>query len=624
MRKDMKLNPHPRLYMGPDEMARVRCEPEWPVLKAAAQQVKKDAARYARMPPLTYPRNVHNEHLHRAREVQTRVVTLLVRWAQTGQERLRKAVLDYVRMMDGWEYWSWMTWRQGVSDPNAIFDLSYGGNSITLALAYDWLYESLTAEERALVIDVARRRALGPYVYHVEHKQWPNWYEFTNNWNAVCAGSGGVLALAMYEDLPEARKAVAIAERTLPKFMGTVKAGGGGWVEGAGYWNYGMCHAFRYMMSYENATGRPHPLMRSRVLRKTMYFPFDFCPNGIPCSFGDNNRWSPLPFHYAAAKRFDLPDVMQELDACLEREHADGKATWRDAGEWLALHSGTVAGRKPDAGERVAKLYRGLDWGVLADRTTAPHLYLSFRGGTTRVPHSNQDLMSFHCVVGRERMIASLGPAEYLDTTGSPRRLEIFENGPAAKNTILINGVGIDRGASLERTEMIQLPGAEGVRLEATSAMGEMRDGPAARFCGRAILMLAERAYLIVDRAELPHVGRMESRMHTFSDVKPVRTGALLRGEKEALRVAYACSVPAVFRTAVDAPTRPTDPHATMLRWCLADQHRDIAMVTLLAPGAGTARVTIEEKASRLEIAASARGWQQTVTLTKRLRPVVG
>jgi len=620
MPKNLRLNAHPRLYMGSDEMERVKHEPDMLVLRTAADRVKKDASRFEKMPPLTYPRNVHNEHLHRAREVQTRVITLLVRWAQTGQEKLRRAILDYVEMMDSWTYWSWMTWRKEEADPNAIFDLSYGENSVTLALIYDWLYDTLTEAERDRVVDVAQRRALGPYVHHVEHKQWPNWYEFTNNWNAVCAGGGGVLALAMYEDLPEARKAVKIVERVLPNFMQTVKAGGGGWVEGTGYWNYGMCYAFRYMMSFENATGRVHPLMRSKMLRKTMSFPFDFYPAGNSCSFGDNNRWSPLPFHYAAARRFNLLDVMQKLDTCLAQQQAawSGRS---NAGEWLALHSGSVAEEGGFSAEREAKLYRGLDWGILADRTAKPHLHLAFRGGTTKVPHSNRDLLSFHCVVGTERFIASLSPAEYLDTTGSDRRPEIFENSPFAKNTILINGVGIKQGAALERTEMITFPGAEGVRMVATSAMGEMRDGPATKFCGRLILMLDERVYVIVDRAVLPHAGRMESRMHTFADVKSMRTGALLQSETEKLRVAYTCNAPAIFCTGVDAPTRPTDPASSLLRWCIRDQHKDVTMVTVLSPGGAPAKAEIAEHGSRIVVKVHGRAWERDILLTKQLRP---
>ena len=60
--------------------------------------------------------------------------------------------------------------------------------------------------------------------------------------------------------------------------------------------------------------------------------------------------------------------------------------------------------------------------------------------------------------------------------------VSILQRKPEIKDrTILINGVGVARGSTLDRTERIRLPGAEGIRLEATGAMGTMRDGAAAR-----------------------------------------------------------------------------------------------------------------------------------------------
>ena len=100
----------------------------------------------------------HNWHLIRARYAQTRIVTLLVNYGITGERRFRDAAMDYVRDMAGWEYWSWIKWREHNADPDAIFDLSYGENATTLALVYDWLRDELTDDERALLLDTAHRR----------------------------------------------------------------------------------------------------------------------------------------------------------------------------------------------------------------------------------------------------------------------------------------------------------------------------------------------------------------------------------------------------------------------------------------------------------------------------------
>jgi len=621
MSKNMKLSPHPRLHLGGADPDRLKAEPTLPYLRQAARQVKADARRFARMPALTYRRDCHNELLGRAREVQTRVVTLLLRWSQTGHDEFRQAVIGHVEMMARWKYWSWITWRNGDARPDAIFDLSYGENSATLAVAYDWLHEGLSKQEKGLFLHVARR---WPFAAARKHARPGDAWWFAvprSNWNAVCAGGLGMLALAMYEDAAAAPKLLEMVEESIGPFMRHLDKTDGAWPEGVGYWNYGMRYAFQYLLSHERATGRAHPLLRRKGVRRTLAFPMDFTPHGQACSFGDVNNWLPLPFHYAAALRLDRQDVAAAIDARLALADAGKAGTWPNAAEWLILHPGTPAKGKATRKRSRVKLYKGLDWAVIADRMPEPRLYVSVRGGTTNVPHGHRDLLSFHCVVGDEKLITDVKPTEYLDTTFSPRREELFGIGPAAKNVILINGVGVEAGSALDRTEKLKVGRAEGIRLDATTAMGQMRDGPAARFCGRLILLLADRAFLIVDRAVLPHTGRMESRMHTFAEVKVARAAVALSGKSQRMRIAYACNVPAVVRTATTAPITPSAPSATVLRWCTKALHMEMTMATLLSPGRGAAGVELAEDKSGIVVTARGRAWRQTVRLTKRLRP---
>ena len=109
----MRLARHPRLYLGPEEQLRLMRAPRMPLLRQAARKVLADAEVWAGLPPLGYARPTHNEHLGRAREVQTRVVALLAAWQRTGEARFRTAAIEHIRQMGTWEYWSWITWRQG-------------------------------------------------------------------------------------------------------------------------------------------------------------------------------------------------------------------------------------------------------------------------------------------------------------------------------------------------------------------------------------------------------------------------------------------------------------------------------------------------------------------------------
>ncbi len=609
------LADHPRLYATEEQLARLARAPSTPLLRRMQEQLVEETEQYEAGPADVPLRSGHNAHLGRARRMQGRVVSLLARWRQSGQERFRRAALDHIRTMAGWEYWSWIAWRRGDPRPEAIFDLSYGENSATLAIAHDWLFGSLSGEELALIVETARDRALRPFL-HVVREGEAGWFgREDSNWNSVCAGGAGLLALSVHEDLEEARQTLPLAEESLEAFMRCLQKTDGGWTEGIGYWNYGMRYAFMYLLSHERATGRPHPLLEPPETRRTLRFAPDFCPHGVPCSFGDSNHWAPLPFHCAAAERLDEPAVLYRVLSRLEEGGGAG-GSWPNAAEWLVLLSRSEP-RAPEPEEGVARLYTGMDWGFLADRMPEPGLYLAVRGGTTEVPHGHRDLLSFHCVMDGRAVISNVGVGEYLDTTFSPRRDELFETTPPSKNTILINGVGVTKPARVE-TEALRHPGAAGIRMDGTGAMGESREGPAAEFCGRLFLMLDGRAFLIVDRVELPFEGRVESRMHTYAEANVGRDGAELERDGVRAAVRYGCSVPACLHRALSAPTTPGRP-STMLRWCTDGLEREVVMVTLLCRG-GRGRAELEVTDGHVVVECSTPGWTHRVELTPELR----
>ncbi len=612
----MTLSDHPRLYLRPDKLI---TDTRHPFLEKCIERVISEADRFAAVPELKVDFKRHNAHLVRAKHLQARVLTLLARWMQTGREEFREAVLGHIGLMGQWRYWSWITWRKNDPAPDAIFDLSYGENSATIAIAYDCLGNTLSESERKMIVDIARKRSFASGAVHCRPGA-AHWFARPDcNWNTVCAGGLGMLCLAMAEEVPEASAILPMVEESIAPFMNELEKTSGGWPEGIGYWNYGMRYAFMYLLSHEAATGRPHPLLSLDGVRETLSFPIDFCPNGLPCSFGDSNKWRPLPFHYAAASRLERNDILAGIDSMFGSD-AITKSCCSDAAEWLMLHPGCSPQDKPAAEENLLKLYRGLDWGLLADRLPNPDIYLSVRGGSTNAPHTQLDLLSFHCVAGGEQLITNINDTEYLDTTFSPRRNELFEISPASKNTLLINGVGIEANSALDSTAAVEYGDIKGFRLEATSAMGVSRGAErAAQFCGRLILILGKRAFLIIDRVLLTHPGRLEARMHTPAGVTTTRQGAIIQGRKQKLCISCACSVPAVLKTATAARTTPTAADMTTLRWCTnGELFRDMTMAALLYPG-DDATLELEEGGPEPAFRITAAGFSRTITTTWNL-----
>ncbi len=616
----MKLLSHPRLYIGPQELSRLKRKPQTVFLKAARARITRDAARWAQMPPLTFDPDRHNSFLARAREVQTRVLTLLTRWRQTDNDRFRNAALAYIGMIGAWECWSWITWRQGNFSPTAIYDLSYGENAATLALAYDLMYETLSPAEKNLFLETASKWPFASAAVHCRpNAAW--WFGAKDsNWNTVCAGGLGMLCLSMFEDLPQAKQLLPSVERSFEPFMRHLDTTSGAWPEGIGYWNYGMYYAFMYLLSRERSTGRRHPLMKLPGVGKTLAFPLDFTPHGKPCSFGDSNHWRPLPFHYAAARRLRNRSVRHGIDAFLQKDPQNAcRGQWAPAAGWLLFHEDRLETGFPPK-PLGAKLYHGLDWAVLADQYPEPQLYMSVRGGNTNVPHGHCDLFSFNIVVNGEKMISNEGNAEYLDTTFSPRRYELPDINAQFKNTIFINGLGVAHGACLEPAGIFNRRGVSGIRLEGTEAMGLGRaNHAAAPFCGRLFLLLDKKALLIIDRVATAYPARVESRLHTHAETRLQPRGARLRLKRQDLRLAFAADIPCILAQATTAPTTPTFEPARVLRWCARELNRDMLLAVLAVPGNAPAGVNVTRHAGKLIFSVKFRQHTVQIEATERL-----
>lgn len=618
-RSTKKDPPHPRLFASVETLDRLCEKPNTPFLRQAQAHLEARAEAFCEGTDFPYPETRHNSLLIRARLLQGRVMVLLARWWQTGDDRYRDAAVAHIRRMGEWKYWSWITMRVGNADWEAIFDLSYGENSMTLALAIDWLGDALTREERDFFYEVARARSLRPFLAQTgEDPAW--WYGRPDtNWNTVCAGGAGMLALAAMDALPETETVLERVETCIRPYFEHLKEAGGGWPEGIGYWNFGMRYGFLYLLSHERATGRKHPLFRQASVRKTLQFPLDFCPNGVPSSFGDSNKWTPMPFHYAVAKRLGQDSLLPALDGQLGPDILD-KVSWEHAPGFLMQRAGSYRKKRVHAVPGVA-FYKGIDWAVLADRLPMPRFYTAIRGGTTEVPHGHLDLMSYQVVVGNEVLVRNIGAEEYLDTTFGPRRYELPEMGPHTKNTLFVNGVGIAKPSAVRTRLLKDLPIGPAIRIDATEAMGRMRDGPVARFCGRLFVLLKRKALLIVDHFDLVQYGRMESRLHTSAKVRKTADRAHLLGEKERLEAAFASTQRNLLLESLTAPTTP-GAGLSQLRWCTEELHPGVTTATLLCPGENGVGVNLDESDSR-HLNISARVGKQTfrLRLTPKLLP---
>lgn len=615
------LRPHPRLIFSNNEWSRLSLKKDSPLRGAAQKRVAAMANEYLQSTVFEYPLGAHNAHLIRARIMQTRILTLLVQWRITGDKRFQRAAVAHVLQMGRWKYWSWIAWRSHDHSPAAVFDLSYGENAATLALAWDCLRHDLTETERHEFIAIAQQWPFNAF-FNNGRRAPKHWWmtKADSNWLSVCAGGLGMLCLAMSEAIPKAARALELVEKAMESFIATLDKTSGGWTEGIGYWGYGMRYAFWYLLSWEHAFGAKHPLMRLRGVARTVDFPLDFTPNNLPCSFGDVNSFGLHPIQYALAERLKRPDILSRVDAFakIALSIRPQPQSWPTDAELLLLRPCGLF-PKPQTRKNVLRHYQGMDWFSLADRWPFPEFYVSIRGGTTETPHGHLDLLSFNAVVGKERLICNFVGSEYLDTTFSPRRYELPEMTPFCKNTLLINGLGIKKPAQVS-SRVLSIGRCWAIRMDATKAMAMPGAEKSLRFCGRLFLWLEACGLLILDAVDLAHYGRVESRLHTPAGVAAKNERAVIHGKQESLTLTFASTVPCEVCQAAPAMTSPGQ-NPLMIRWRTRELRKKMALAVLLTPGKGRSSLLLTELNKGIQLKLSIAGKSWLFKFTQRLFP---
>jgi len=625
----LPMKDHPRLFIDADAIARVNQPANTPILEHAQAQVEAIAEKCLESVVPEYDITGHNSNLIRGRIMQTKVYSLLVRYLQTKEERYRLQVLACIKEIDSWVHWSWFDWRADAhpdwEEPVVAFDLSFAENSMTIAIAYDLLYHTLSDAEREIFYSVLRRHhVISEFLRHARlgpgcARDWGEWQVNEKiNWRAVICGGLGLLALAFYDEMEEARQAVAYCDPAVMELMEFADSCGGSWPEGMGYFAYTLRYAVPFLLSYETSTGKKHPAFALLGTAKMVEFFLNMQPSRIACTFGDSNgTWESMGYGYMLCRRLGQEWLCPLLDAQASLENKQLES-WPHYAERVLFAYREAVSEPPVKRENVVELYPVTNYAVMADKLPSPDFYMAIRGGNTRGYHEHNDLSSFHFVSGGERFITSLSTDEYLDSTFSERRNELFEMSPAAKNVLLINGIGMNMYSEVQE-EKISCCGFDGLRMDCTEAMGKKDDLYLAvdKYI-RTYLLLSGDAFLIIDDAVMPHASRFDARLHTYMLTAMDDKGFVLTSEinpDNKLRIAYSASHQSVFLSNEDAPTKPKK--ASRALRCVSEKlHNDYALATLLTKDT-LASVSLSCNESTITVTAVVDGKDFSVTINR-------
>lgn len=302
--------------------------------------------------------------------------------------------------------------------------------ALSMSLAYDWLYDAWSEEQRALMRDALVRLALKPAEKAYADDAW--WTTTSNNWNQVCQGALITAALAVAEHEPQlAADTIDRAVAALPISMKRY-APDGGYEEGPGYWSFGTIYNVFAIAALDTALGQDFRLSEMEGFDVTGSFPIQLSgATGQTFNFADakpGRANSPALFYLA--KRFNRPQYARF--AAGHNRGGTFDLLWYDP-ELLDADDNPLP---------LSVIYHNV--GVVTMRSAWDDenaLFLAVKAGENGKSHGQLDLGSFVLEALGERWIVDLGPDEY-NLPGYFERVErwhFYRNRAEGHNTLVFN-----------------------------------------------------------------------------------------------------------------------------------------------------------------------------------------
>jgi hypothetical protein len=435
------LPPHPRLFWQSDSKETIEKAIQHDEnLKSAWEAVILTAEHALSDPPVVY-RKDGRRLLGRSREALTTMANLGMAYRIKGDAKYVDRALAEIKAMAEMPDWN----------PSHFLDTAE--MTLAMAIGYDWFYEKLTPEIKAMARKAIEEKGLGPYL---KPGSKHGWEKGGNNWNQVChAGMlAGALAL-MEEDKARAAEVVARAVAGLPHAM-KVYNPDGNYPEGPGYWNYGTTFNVIAISILESALGTDFNLAHSPGFLKTGNFPLHTTgPTRLPFNFSDCGTGAGFfPAMTWFAARSNQPELMWFQWELMDK----GLAATR-AGKGRPSTDRTfpfvLFWAKPDQELREPATTAWLAEGqnpIAIFRTSwkDPNaLFLAIKAGTPSASHGHMDIGSFVLDANGERWSLDLGAEDYnkLEQLGiglwsgkqGGERWKIFRYHNRSHSTLLVN-----------------------------------------------------------------------------------------------------------------------------------------------------------------------------------------
>ena len=313
--------------------------------------------------------------------------------------------------------------------------LNTGACALNVGLGYDLIYDYMAPDQRQLILDGATKNAFQPML------GFPN--QNTNNWNPVVNGGLGVLAVAMYDEMPyECGQMISQSIGAIPKSLMQYYPDGG-FPEGPSYWAYMLENLCNFLSALNDTFGRDYGLGDFPGLENTGYFPIFLQgpTQDLRFKYGDDrSKYTSSVSMFYLAKRYDNPAfAYYQIDIAQSINNYEVLAPY-----WFT----------EDLLSNTGNLYDGLDLdkyfdgqnpvGTMRSAWGDPNgLFVGFKGGYPQISHADMDAGTFTLAALGEEWAVEVPGGDY-GRLGYPSlfrmgRYMYYAASPQGHNTLVFN-----------------------------------------------------------------------------------------------------------------------------------------------------------------------------------------
>lgn len=329
-------------------------------------------------------------------------------------------------------------------------ELQMGHKAFEVAMGFDAIYDYLTPSERKEIArayyDLAVEPLLGDWI--LEPTRIHSLNSMGHNWWTCCAGTGGILALSLSNELPEAAEGARAVIDALPEwfdFAGDVIQHkpktfdrDGGMYESINYASFGISEALKMRLSWLNT----HPGDKLEEIPQMALVPEFFCNVAYPrtgelysISFGDSHKnvTGERSMLLAYAMGVESPETLWYVDQINPGQHREGYPLNTPIG---LLYTPDLKGAPSTPDLPISHLWKDFGWATMRDSWEKDATMLAVKSGMTW-NHSHADANSFIIFHKGVDIIKDAGNCSY----GRPEYRNYFFQSDA-HNVVKFNGEG--------------------------------------------------------------------------------------------------------------------------------------------------------------------------------------